>query len=107
MAKSARKQSTASNGSVNDLAIAFRSVVREAVEEAVFPMAAEMVEMEDRLTKRIDSIKSSLTARIDTTENNMSAQFAAHKKDFTNFKREIKQDLHDFKKQYKERPKQK
>ena len=96
MAKSARKQSATSNGSVNDLAAAFRNVMREAVEEAIEPMATEMVAMEARLTKRID-----------TTETNMSAQFAAHKKDFTIFRREIKQDLHDFKKQYKERPKQK
>ena len=84
------KSSAASNGSVNDLAAAFRSVVKEAVEEAIEPIALEIVDMESRLTERLN-----------TTENNMSAQFAAHKKDFTNFKREIKQDLRDFKKQSK------
>ena len=90
MAKFAQKQPAALNGSVNDLAAAFRNVVREAVEEAAVESISEMMEIEDRLTKRID-----------TTEKNMSAQFAAHKKDFTNFKREIKQDLRDFKKQRK------
>ena len=57
------------NGSVESLAASLHNVISEAVEKGNESMMEEIVAMEDRINKRMD-----------TTDQNMSDQFAAQSK---------------------------
>ena len=68
------------NGSVDLLAKAMRQVFQEATQQAVEPVMDEMVKMEDRLDKKIDTVNQNMQDKIDTVNQNMQSQFAEQEK---------------------------
>ena len=70
MATKKKSDSNKLNGSVDVLANAFRTIIKEAAESAIEPVLDEMGKMEQRLNQKIDDTNK-------TINDNMQSQFAA------------------------------